>query len=431
MIYRLFVIALFTFSYLLTSAQSLSVVIAPVPVACHGDSTGSAVATVSGGQQPYTFEWKNSTGQVIGHQDTIAHLPVGFYTLKVTDSGGNIASSGTQITQPQAITLFLQATMPQLCIPAPDGAIHAVAWGGTPPFSFLWNTGDTIPALSGLTAGDYQCTATDANGCQSAGIGTVLFNNEGLWINLDQTYPTCPQGNNGLTEAHVMTGTPPYSFLWNTGSTNEVVENLTPGLYTVTITDQNGCVGKMNTTLVLQPSVNPAPVILNEVCQHLRMAFHTPDSAFYTSYTWASNVAGDVLTPSANGTSVSIEWAGAGPRIINVTQGNVYPACMITREWQTEVIACSSQTLETDDDWDIFYENPTDDILHLIWKNPNQASNPVLINIFDLAGKIVAAQKGNSVSTITINLAGIPEGLYFLQMRVSGRQPVVRKLVVR
>jgi hypothetical protein len=114
----------------------------------------------------------------------------------------------------------------------------AMPMSGTPPYTYLWNTGATTMKITGLTAGTYTVTVTDANGC----FGThpfIVGQPTDLTVTKNATAANCAP--NGTASVTPVGGTSPYSILWNNGQTNFTITNLAPGNYTFTVTDANGC----------------------------------------------------------------------------------------------------------------------------------------------------------------------------------------------
>ncbi len=136
-------------------------------VACYGDSSGSISVSVSGGIGGYTYSWSNG--------DTIedpSGLPAGIYTLTVTDSSGCPDSETYNITEPNPIGATSVVTNESVS-GANDGSIDLTPSGGTPGYSYMWNTGAVTEDLVGLGGGIYCVTITDANGCNLAYCDTL------------------------------------------------------------------------------------------------------------------------------------------------------------------------------------------------------------------------------------------------------------------
>ena len=131
-------------------------------VLCHGDSTGSASSSVSGGTMPYTYSWAPGGGTT----DTAIGLKAGTYTLSVMDANGCTGTAMVSITQPTAISLSSTST--------PDNGTHngtatVTATGGMMPYTFKWSPGgNTTASISGKDSGMYCCTVSDSNGCKDS-----------------------------------------------------------------------------------------------------------------------------------------------------------------------------------------------------------------------------------------------------------------------
>lgn len=159
----------------------------PVPnvatqsVSCYGDTDGSLkVTNVLGGASPYTYRW--STGSTA---DSIVNLPPGSYTLTVYDQFDS-STTVLNITEPDSISIqSLQITDESL---GNDGSLQITVSGGTgsPNYTYAWSNGATTRNISGLAAGAYTVTVTDANGCTQTATFTVGSN---IGLNEREAYP--------------------------------------------------------------------------------------------------------------------------------------------------------------------------------------------------------------------------------------------------
>ncbi|MBE1615962.1 SprB repeat-containing protein, partial [Flavobacterium sp. SaA2.13] len=112
--------------------------------------------------------------------------------------------------------------------------------GGTAPYTYVWNTTATTQDLTGLPAGTYEVTVTDANGCTATASVTVtqptVLSASGTATNV-----SCNAGSNGAVDLTVTGGTAPYTYVWNNAATTQDLTGLTASTYDVTVTDANGC----------------------------------------------------------------------------------------------------------------------------------------------------------------------------------------------
>jgi len=235
----------------LVQAQ-VSVTVTGTNVACFGGNNGTATAIGSGGWAPYTYLWSNGATSA-----TITGLTAGTYSVTATDIDLGFAVGSITISQPPQLGVQVFGES-QICDIAPDGKATAVPFGGVPPYGYLWSNGGTSAQITGLAAGTYTVTITDANNCTTSGSASVFFWDEGLWLMDSSINVSCWGGNDGYTYIGVMSGTPPYTYVWNTGATTVDISGLTVGTYSVTVTDANGCVGLWS-VIITQPD----PVVLN------------------------------------------------------------------------------------------------------------------------------------------------------------------------
>jgi SprB repeat len=135
---------------------------------------GSASVLVSGGSVGtlnYKYEWSTSPVKTTAKVDS---LTAGAYTVKVTDSDDNSVSA--TITIMASSTIVLDITTSSENCGKQDGAINLTISGGTPPYTYLWNTGQTTSSLSGITSQDYTVKVTDANYCTQTNVVNVMTN---------------------------------------------------------------------------------------------------------------------------------------------------------------------------------------------------------------------------------------------------------------
>jgi Secretion system C-terminal sorting domain/SprB repeat len=212
---------------LLVSAVSATNVI------CYGGETGTATVSASGGTAPYTILWSNASTTF-----ALTGLSAGTYTAVVTDANGCTANVSVEISQPEMLMTSYESTN-LLCYGDTTGTANVSVSNGTEPYTILWSNASTNFALTGLSAGTYTAVVTDANGC-TANVSVVITQPLKLDESIFHTNPDC-SGDNGSANANVSGGTAPYTYLWSNGATTASISGLSPGFYTVIITDANGC----------------------------------------------------------------------------------------------------------------------------------------------------------------------------------------------
>jgi hypothetical protein len=179
---------------------------------------GSAVAAPSGGTAPYTFLWSNSqTGS------SVTSLCAGLYTVDITDSAGCVSSFTAPVSDIGGPTSLTITSTNILCNGDNTGAVTGVTpIGGVPPYTYAWiSPAASTPTLSGLVAGTYYIQVTDSSGCTRMDSVTIT-EPPAIVANQIITPPTC-----GVCDGTIIIvpsgGTPPYTVLWNTGSTQDTL----------------------------------------------------------------------------------------------------------------------------------------------------------------------------------------------------------------
>lgn len=226
----------------------VSVTFLQTNASCFGNCDGSAMAVGIGGAFPYTFAW--STGSTVA---SVNNLCAGTYTVTVTDAAQNTGTGSVTIVQPNQLTVTVE-TENQICGVAPDGAAFASVTGGTAPFTYNWSNNASGSTITGLAEGPYTVTVTDFNGCTAVDVDSVFFWNEGIWLMcIPDSNITCFGESNGVAHVTPMSGTPPYTYIWNNSAVTQSISGVTAGTYSVTVTDVNGCVNSCTLTLTEPP----------------------------------------------------------------------------------------------------------------------------------------------------------------------------------
>jgi gliding motility-associated-like protein len=236
-----------TTSVTITEPQApLTLSTTQVNVLCHGANTGSINLTPSGGTAPYNYQWSNNTSL----QDP-QNLVAGTYTVTVTDANGCTATTSVTIVQPQNPLTLTTTQVNVLCFGNATGSIDLTVNGGTGIYTYSWNTGAITEDLTGLIAGTYTVTVTDANSCVSTTSVTITQPQAPLALSSTQNNG-CFGSNNGDINLSVSGGVGPYAYLWSNGQITQDINGLSQGAYTVTVTDANGCVAQL-TAIISAP----------------------------------------------------------------------------------------------------------------------------------------------------------------------------------
>ena len=212
---------------------------------CSNPNAGKIVVRASGGEAPYMYNYGIDQDFVM--QDSIDNLGFGTYEITVRDNNGCEVKLSQTI---DSLKLGLVASSPQnaSCFGIQDGSIVIEEMlGGTAPFTYDFGGGLTggeeiLSQIPGKNDGSYIVTVTDANGCTGT-VGDINITEPDAVLALLEGDPfvDCHGTSTGSLLAIPSGGTPTYEYLWSTGATSDMIENLSPGVYGVTVTDLNGC----------------------------------------------------------------------------------------------------------------------------------------------------------------------------------------------
>jgi gliding motility-associated-like protein len=238
-------------------AAALTVTTSQVDVACFGGTTGSATAIPAGGTAPYAYSWNTLPVQTTA---SISTLGVGIYTVTVTDANLCTAIATVTITGPAAPLTLTTTQVDVACLGGTNGSATAVPAGGTSPYTYSWNTVpvQTNATATGLVAGSYTVTVTDANLCTASASVTITEPATALTGSItSQTNVSTFGGNDGSVTITASGGSGSYQYRLGAGTyqASGTFGTLVAGSYNVTIQDASMCTVIVPVTIT-QP-INP------------------------------------------------------------------------------------------------------------------------------------------------------------------------------
>ncbi len=281
----------------ITQPSLLTVTGSKTEASCAGSSDGSASLTVGGGTAPYTYLWSNgSTSQ------NVTNLPAGAYSVTVTDTNGCAALYSLNIFQPAAI-LISTAPVNPTCSDSNNGSISLSVSGGTAPYTYSWSNGSNVKNQTGIGAGDFTVTITDAKGCTSSQ-NVTLSAPPAIILSSVVTGVVCSGSNTGTVDLSISGGTAPYSYIWSNGSTIQDLYNLGAGSYSVAVTDSKNCSASLSITIT-----EPAAIVINATSINVSCAGSDDGSISLTtsggtgsySYLWNTGATSNNLSGLAPG----------------------------------------------------------------------------------------------------------------------------------
>ncbi|WP_460938993.1 beta strand repeat-containing protein, partial [Spirosoma humi] len=384
-------------------------VLSTTPATCLG-ATGAASVTATGGTAPYTYLW--STGATTS---SVSGLVTGTYSVSVTDASGCRDVLPVVINSVPGSLTSTVASTPSACGQA-TGTATVTASGGTTPYTYLWSNGATTNSLTGLVAGVYSVTVTDANGCVSTGSVTIS-DQSGPSVVVSGTAVSCNGTNTGSARAVVSGGTAPYTYLWSNGASTSIASGLAAGNYNVVVTDANGC--KVSGTVSLtQPAVivselSASTIACGSTTGSITVVSVVGGTAPY-SYGWSNGA-----------TSQNLVGVAAGPYSLTVTDANgctaegtatlVLPTncCSLTATGGTPIVACAGSpltlTVTAGNSTTAAVATP----LTYAWSGPNSftatVANPTLTPVAASAGvysvTVTDASGCSATATVTVSVS--------------------------
>jgi hypothetical protein len=238
-------------------------------VSCFGFSDGKIYSSVAGGIPPYTYSYSPALLTVPGHTDTAVLVPAGIYTVTVQDGLGCTTSKTVTLIQNPVMTLTI-TPINASCFGQANGGAAATATGGVPPYTFVWidsvgNQLNTINnTIANLPIGNYTVFANDSFGCYPQPDPFAVFSVSQPTAPITasafvDSNVKCRNGADGQIHVSATGGGTSYTYALNGSNVYQlspIFAGLSPGVYTVTVQDNNLCQGTTTITLI-----NPALLV--------------------------------------------------------------------------------------------------------------------------------------------------------------------------
>jgi gliding motility-associated-like protein len=252
---------------------------------CAGYATGAATITVTGGTPNYTYLWSNG----FISQDII-NVVAGSYDVTVTDANSCTTTLNAIVSEPAPLDVTLTATAPT-CFGISNGFVTSQTSGGTPPYSYIWSTGDVTPDINNIPAGNYSVLVTDVNNCFL--LVTVSLNTgPELIVETTVTDVLCNGDATGAIALNVVSGAQPIIYNWSNGSSNQTLSNVIAGNYNYTVTDADGCMKISSETINEPPALTLNVLTMDILCSGnmdgMAFAVANGGTPLY-NYTWGIN----------------------------------------------------------------------------------------------------------------------------------------------
>jgi gliding motility-associated-like protein len=252
---------------------------------CAGND-GTATINASGGTGTLTYLWSNAQTNA-----TATALAAGTYNFTVTDAN-NCQATGNATVVLDCITCNLATTasvVPPACGQTSGTVTVSITTAGTTPYTYSIDGGNNFQqsnTFSGVAAGNYSVITLDANQCSDTVAVTMPQGGANLNVSVTTTNITCFGANDGTATAVSNNGNSLFTYSWSNAQTTSSLTALTPGNYSVTITDNGGCTGSASAVVT-----QPGPLAVNlgndvTVCQGSTVQLSAGNN--YATYDWSS-----------------------------------------------------------------------------------------------------------------------------------------------
>lgn len=221
---------------------------------CHGKCDGELKLLARGGATPYYITWDDGS-----HFPDRKNLCAGIYSYTLRDRNGCTVHGSKEINEVTPLSVNATLNSPT-CHRSATGSIDVEVSGGTPPYSFKWNSGAATQSIDSLNSGYYRVSIHDARGCEETGEFRLQDPQPIIVAREFVLNPSCslkPDGSLGITTRG---GIPPYTYLWSNGETTPEIKNLVSGEYSVVIADTRQCSIRRSYSVV-----SPAAISLGHV----------------------------------------------------------------------------------------------------------------------------------------------------------------------
>ncbi len=231
-------------------------------LSCNGANDGQITLSGTGGVGILQYSIDNGINYVV--TSIFNNLSSGTYLIKVQDINDCVANAGSIVINDPP-TILATETLSNFngyqlsCNGATDGAIALNVTGGAGSYTYSWDSGQTTKDISGLTAGNYTVTITDANNCPEQIIYTLnepfILSESIITSDYSGTNISCNGAADGFIDLDITGGAAPYTYNWSTGASTQDLASLVAGTYSVTVTDANNCINIINNIILNEPDV--------------------------------------------------------------------------------------------------------------------------------------------------------------------------------
>lgn len=362
---------------------------------CQG---GAVVLTASLGR---FYRWStNETTQSI-----VVRQP-GSYTVQVSDgiSCGGTSAATVVTVNPLPTASITASTSTAICVGS------SVVLTATPGASYQWSTGATTQSITVMQAGSYTVTVSDGT-CTATSAATTVTVSPLPSATITVSGPTAVcQSGGGSTVLTASTGA---SYVWSTGAATQSITVTQPGSYTVQVS--NGTCTATSTPTVIGAS--PAPT-QPTVTQSTAGGVTTLTSSATSGNQWYRN---GIAIAGATGPTYTPTSAGTYTVVVTATNG----CASVASAGQAIVLATTSAALAAQVQ---LHPNPTQGEVTLSLPGVVSAQ-AIRVQVLNALGQEVPARATITSTSIQLDLAGLPTGVYAVRVQL-GPDTLVKRVVL-
>ncbi|MCF8248069.1 MAG: hypothetical protein K9J37_06165 [Saprospiraceae bacterium] len=361
-----------------------------------------------GSSTPLSFTG-SVTDMLVVHQNLTQVVPGSTAGSFIIDNNSTISA-----------TALVQSTD---CSTTPNGAIDLTASGGNGALNYLWSNGATTQDIFMLPVGQYAVTITDASGGCPLVQSYEVANPTPMAIDAMVFNMSCPYLVDGAIELSITGGEAPLHYLWSDGSTTRTNDDLYEGTYTVTVTDDAGCIATASFDIQSPGPISPVVNVTN------------------ASYMNTSN--GSVIISGVNGSTgpFSFQWNNGattqslmnippGDYVVTITDG---VGCQ--HVFGYEVYGLFTGTVDVSSNLESveFYPNPVQATAELTFAFSVKKKGKIKATIFSADGQEVGSEQYilSTLHAIRQMDAPLVIGFYIVLFEMDGLPAGRLKLVVQ
>ena len=228
------------------------------------DATGAIYLSPTGMSLPYIYDW-GATG-IFTSNSSMEDLEVGTYVVVVMGANGCSELFTFDIPEGLSLQAGVDPVQPPTCNGDADGSISVSIQISNPPVTFDFGNGPQASnTLSNIPAGTYNVQVVDGQGCE--GFFTIVVEDFPVLVaSIDPADISCFGENDGTITVIADGGAGNFTYLWSNGEMTATINDLGPGIYTVTVTDENGCSEVLSADIIEPDSISLALDILDVIC---------------------------------------------------------------------------------------------------------------------------------------------------------------------